>query len=33
MRMIIRRISFYLATAIVAISLDFFIPRIIPATR
>ena len=30
MRMIIRRISFYLATAIVAISLDFFIPRIIP---
>ena len=30
MRMIIRRISFYIATAIVAISLDFFIPRIIP---
>ena len=30
MRMIIRRISFYLATAIVAISLDFFIPRVIP---
>ena len=30
MRMIIRRIGFYIATAIVAISLDFLIPRIIP---
>ena len=30
MRMIIRRISFYLVTAIVAITLDFFIPRIMP---
>jgi peptide/nickel transport system permease protein len=30
MRLIIRRISFYVATAIVAISLDFFIPRVIP---
>src|SRR5450755_3773973 len=28
--MIIRRIGFYIATAIVAISLDFLIPRIIP---
>jgi peptide/nickel transport system permease protein len=30
MRMIVRRIAFYVATAIVAISLDFLIPRLIP---
>jgi peptide/nickel transport system permease protein len=30
MRVILRRLAFYLATAVVAVSLDFLIPRIIP---
>jgi peptide/nickel transport system permease protein len=30
MRVILRRLGFYLATAVVAVSLDFLIPRIIP---
>ena len=30
MRAIARRLGFYLVTAVVAVSLDFFIPRLIP---
>jgi peptide/nickel transport system permease protein len=30
MRVVLRRLAFYLATAVVAVSLDFLIPRIIP---
>ena len=33
MRMIARKLGFYLLTAILAVTVDFFIPRLMPATR